>query len=300
MARRWPDTLPLASEPGFGLEPADPALRTDMEVGMPRVRRLTFARNDGVDLVHIFSDTEMGLFRAWWEDAAWSLTGDSDSLAGFTPTAATITADTVVGPDEALADRLVDTAVTSTHFAQETFGSEAVAGATILCRATIKAAGRTWARLSFTNRAGTVGQATVDLTSGLITATANTLSATIESRGNGWWRVTITAAVATGGTTPLMRLQLMSDGTTTSYLGDGVSGVDILEQQARMVTGVDGFLRTDAAGKVQGAAGGTGWVFMPLAVGGGFKYLESRFKAMFKAAAAPGLVWTVTSQLEVR
>ena len=263
-------------------------------------RMLTFARNDLIDLVHIFSDTEMGLFRAWWEDAAWSLTGDSDSLAGFTPTAATITADTVVGPDEALADRLVDTAVTSTHFAQATFGSEATAGATILCRATLKAAGRSWARLSFTNRAGTVSQATVDLTTGVITNSANTLTATIESRANGWWRVTISAAVSTGVTTPLMRLQLMSDGTTTSYLGDAVSGVDILEQQARIVTGVDGFLRTDAAGKVQGAAGGIGWAFMPVAVGGGFKYLEGRFKAMFKAGGGNGLVWTVTSQLEVR
>ena len=69
--------------PDFGLSPVDPALRTDMEVGAQRVRRITFARNDLVDMAWVMTDAEFAAFRAWWNDEAWSLAGDSESLAGM-------------------------------------------------------------------------------------------------------------------------------------------------------------------------------------------------------------------------
>ena len=67
-----------------------------------------------------------------------------------------------------------------------------------------------------------------------------------------------------------------------------------------MVTGFDLHLRTGSDGKVTGAAGTTAWALMPTAVGGGFKYVEGRFKGMFKATAGPALNWDVTAQMEVR
>jgi len=299
MARIWPDILPTPSHPGFGLSPADTAARTDMESGAKKARRTSFARRDLVDVSYIFTEAEFTHFRAFWDDEFWSLSGDSDSLVPFTLSGATLSADAVVGPLNVLADRLVETAVNAVHHTQLTFGAEAVAGGTILCRATLKSSSR-FARVQFTARDGTACHATIDLSSGLLVGTANVLSATVVDRGGGWWRVTITAAVATGGTLPKWRVQIMQSATTGSYLGDGASSVDVCEQQVRMVTGYDEFLRTDAAGYIQGTAAATAWAQMPLAVGGGFRYLEAQFTGPFKGGAGAGLEWSVTAQLEVR
>lgn len=198
-----------------------------------------------------------------------------------------------------LADRLVESAVNAAHFTQLTLGAGVVAGGTVLCRATIKS-GTRFGRVLFTARDGTFCHATVDLATGTLVGSANVLSASVLDRGGGWWRVTITAAVAAWATLPKWRVQLMQSASVATYLGDGVSAVDVCEQQVRMVTGYDEFLRTDAAGYIQGAAAGTAWVRMPLAVGGGFKYLESRFKGPFKGSAGDGLEWAVSAQLEVR
>ena len=203
-----------------------------------------------------------------------------------------------------LADRLVEAAVTTAHFTQLTLGAAVVAGGTVLCRATIKS-GTRFGRVLFTARDGTFCHVTVDLATGTLVGSANVLSASVLDRGGGWWRVTITAAVAAWATLPKWRVQLMQSASVATYLGDAVSAVDVCavdvcEQQVRMVTGYDEFLRTDAAGYIQGAAAGTAWVRMPLAVGGGFKYLESRFKGSFKGSAGDGLEWAVSAQLEVR
>lgn len=299
MARIWPDILPTPSHPGFGLSPVDTAERTDMESGSAKVRPTSRARRDLVDLSYIFTEAEFTHFRAWWDDEFWSLAGDSDSLIPFTLSGATLAADASVGPLNVLADRLVESAVNAVHHTQLTLGAEVIAGGIIRCCATLKSASR-FGRVQFTARDGTLCHATIDLSTGVLVATGNVLSATVVDRGGGWWRVTITAAVASGATLPKWRVQIMQSATINTWLGDGVSSVDVCEQQARMVTGYDEFLRTDSTGYIQGAARGTAWVQMPLAVGYGFRYLEGRFKGPFKGAAGEALEWSVTAQLEVR
>jgi hypothetical protein len=59
-------------------------------------------------------------------------------------------------------------------------------------------------------------------------------------------------------------------------------------------------VRSGPDGKALGAAGGAGWSFMPMAVGGGFKFVECRFVGTFKANGGNGLQWTVTAKLETR
>lgn len=297
--RRWPDVLPTPSMPGFGLSPIDPVMRTDMEGGYKRNRRTSFARQDVVDMAWVFSDTEMAAFRAWWNDEAWSLAGDSESLAGWGVVGATRVIGGATSPDGEIVDQVIETVATSGHYVERTLPGATAAG-TVLLRATLKSAGRQFARMTFFDRAGGFGYTNIDLTAGTFGAQAGLQSRLIESRGDGWWRVTLTAAVSTGGVTPSLRMQALSPTQLTSYAGDGVSGIAVAEIGARMVTGYDLHLRTDAAGNALGAAGGAGWVVVPIAVGGGFKSVEARFNGPFKAQAGAGLNWDVSAQMEVR
>lgn len=297
--RKWPDVLPTPSMPGFGLSPIDPVMRTDMEGGYKRVRRTSFARQDVVDMAWVFTDAEMAAFRAWWNDDAWSLAGDSESLAGWGVVGATRVIGGATSPDGEIVDQVIETVATSGHYAERSV-AEATAGGTVLFRATVKSAGRQFARLAFFDRTGLQCYTNVDLTAGTLGSSAGLTSRSIESRGNGWWRISMSAAVATGGVTPSVRINALSAAQETSYLGDGVSGLSIAEIGARMVTGYDLHLRTDAAGKALGAGGGAGWVVVPIAVGGGFKTVEARFNGPFKAVAGAGLNWDVSAQMEVR
>jgi len=298
--RRWPDTLPTPSEPGFGLTPVDQVIRTDMEVGFARVRRITFARHDNVDVQWEFSDAEMAAFRAWWGDEAWSLAGDSDSLTGWGVNAASLIADTTVGPDLVLADRLVDTVALDVHYAQKVLTPAPLDGTMVIGCASLHVAGRKWARLGLVDRAGALCWTNVNVETGEFGGMGGLVSRTIKDRGDGWWRVSITALSGTGATNPVLRLALLDATPTAYYAGDGLSGVDVCEVNARVVTGYDLFVRSDASGNALGASGGSAWVTVPIAVGGGFRYVEARFRGTFKAVASSGLNWDVTAMLEVR
>lgn len=297
--RRWPDVLPTPSMPGFGLSPVDPALRTDMEVGAQRVRRITFARNDLVDMAWVMTDAEFTAFRAWWNDEAWSLAGDSESLAAWSWLNATRGIGTGLSPDGAIVDGLFETAANGLHHAELALPL-AEANKTVLCRATLKANVRTWARLSFFDRAGVQCFTDVDLANGTLGLQSGLVSRVLEPRENGYCRLTLTAPVASGGATPAMRISALSASNNPSYAGNAASGLGVSEIGARMVTGFDLHLRTGSDGKALGAAGTTAWALIPTAVGGGFKYVEGRFKGVFKATAGPALNWDVTAQMEVR
>lgn len=74
----FPPALPRPEVGGYQLAPLPQAIRTDMEVGAPRVRRRTAARLDRVSVRWVFTDEEMQIFRAWINDpleaaagAAW-------------------------------------------------------------------------------------------------------------------------------------------------------------------------------------------------------------------------------------
>lgn len=66
----WPSTLPKPSFGGYALNPVEPALRTDMEMGAARSRTRTAARNDKVSVTWDFTDAQMAIFRAWFDNPA--------------------------------------------------------------------------------------------------------------------------------------------------------------------------------------------------------------------------------------
>ena len=110
--RIWPDTLPGIIEPGFELRPAEQSVRTDMEVGTKRLRRISAARADSVTVAWKMTDREMAAFRAWHGDEAWSLAGASDDITGWGVFNAGVDTDAVVGPAWQLADTIVENTAT--------------------------------------------------------------------------------------------------------------------------------------------------------------------------------------------
>ena len=235
--RRWPDVLPVPSI-GYSLSPVDPSRRTDMEVGAPRVRAITKANNDLVDMAWVMTDPEFRAFRAWFADEGWSIGGDSESLAGWSVVGMTRTAGMALSPDLVSVDVLTEDTSGALHYAQQAL-TGAIAGGTVLVRATLKSDGRDVARLSFFDRAGVARYTNIDLATGVLGDTSGLVTRAVETRGDGWWRVTLTADVGTGGSTPAMRVQSLASGAT-NYTGDGLSTLSVCE------VGADGDRRRSA------------------------------------------------------
>ncbi|MDP3425501.1 MAG: hypothetical protein Q8S32_17305 [Burkholderiaceae bacterium] len=66
----WPVGLPAPVVPGFSMEPEESTIRTDMEVGSPRVRLRTLAERDALEVAWKFTDAQMAVFREWWRTTA--------------------------------------------------------------------------------------------------------------------------------------------------------------------------------------------------------------------------------------
>jgi hypothetical protein len=90
------------------------------------------------------------------------------------------------------------------------------------------------------------------------------------------------------------------DGVTTSYTGDGISGIFACEQQVRVYTGYDLYLPTDSTGAATGASGGSAWFTISLPFGGGMVLKQARFIGTFSATTFQGLNWSVKAKLKVR
>lgn len=82
----WPSSLPAPMVSGYGLEPVDQTIRTDMEVGSARARRRTTSRLDMVNVSWVFTDAQMAVFRAWLDD---DVVGAAGGSAWFTTSLAT-------------------------------------------------------------------------------------------------------------------------------------------------------------------------------------------------------------------
>jgi hypothetical protein len=72
----WPSTLPAPLNEGYSIEPQQQTIRTDMEVGNPRVRRRTAARVDNIPVAWMMTNAQFSAFRTWFDGdgeggAAW-------------------------------------------------------------------------------------------------------------------------------------------------------------------------------------------------------------------------------------
>jgi hypothetical protein len=97
------------------------------------------------------------------------------------------------------------------------------------------------------NTSGTVfnsiSTTTANLTLGTLTVGSNVTASSIESVGNGWYRISLSlTAIATGSGG--LNIGLMKNGNV-SYLGDGTSGAFIWGFQANIGSTAKDYLRTE-------------------------------------------------------
>jgi len=144
------------------------------------------------------------------------------SNAAWTKSNATVTSNTVIAPDGTqTASKLVEDTSTSVHRIFPNNAITVVSGTTYAYSGFLKAGERTIAQITDNDSVG----ATFDLSSGTVTSTGSGVTATITLVGNGWYRcVMIRAAGSVNGR---LAVVLVSTGTTTSYTGNGFSGIYI-------------------------------------------------------------------------
>jgi lysophospholipase L1-like esterase len=169
---------------------------------------------------------------------------------GWIPSAATVSANAAVSPDgTTTADKLVEDTTAADHYVYNTnvVPTAAVHTASIY----VKAAGRNYARVSFTIGGFALGGwVFINLTTGALSAVthaggATGFTATSTDAGNGWWRVTLT------GTATVTEWYIIAapstDGTTTNHLGDGASGIYLWGAQVELGPSATDYIPTAGA-----------------------------------------------------
>jgi hypothetical protein len=139
--------------------------------------------------------------------------------AAWSKSAVTITANDITSPDGYTnADKMVESATTSGHYILQ---SPTLTAAAYTFTIFAKAGERNW----FLFRQHTLGlNASFNLATGTLGTIAAGLTATIEDYGNDWYRCSVTFT----GTAAAHSFRLYvttADNSTSSYLGDGTSGL---------------------------------------------------------------------------
>lgn len=152
--------------------------------------------------------------------------------AAWAKTATTVTANTTTAPNGTLtADKLIETATTSSHVIGNAVGNSIVSGQVYTFSFFAKKSERTFIQLAPSST--TFGSVFVNynLDNGTISLTGGTIvSSSMESVGDGWYRCIASITATATATTGPANLLLINSGTAPrfqSYLGDGTSGVFI-------------------------------------------------------------------------
>jgi hypothetical protein len=145
--------------------------------------------------------------------------------AVWTKTRSSITADATTSPDGTQdADKLVEDTATNTH--DMTFSASFTSGTAYTLSIYAKQAGRNLRIYFPTGAFGFAFSAVFDLSAGTATIALTGTVASITNVGNGWYRCSITQT-ATASATSNFTLRLIEGASTTSYTGDGTSGIFI-------------------------------------------------------------------------
>lgn len=155
--------------------------------------------------------------------------------AVWTKTFATVSANAAAAPDGTLAaEKLVETAVSGEHYAEQTFAgsadNQAWTGSIYA-----KAGERSWLYLGFVLRDATnVRGGYVDLASGIVGAVAAGYTVTASAVGGGWYRIALTGSVGAGASNARLRAKVTTGDGGTAHLGVAGSGVFLWGGQAEL------------------------------------------------------------------
>lgn len=166
----------------------------------------------------------------------------------------TVSSDATAAPDGTVtADKLVESATSATHFAGGFV--TVLEGSTYTASIYLKAAERSRA-IVYWGKSGSPfsrGGLDVDLTTGLFSnvdsgTPTSVTNRTVTDAGNGWWRVSMTVLIDETSTDGYMEVR-MHNGTGTTYLGDGTSGLYVWGAQVQRGNRLGTYLATVAAAK---------------------------------------------------
>jgi hypothetical protein len=151
-----------------------------------------------------------------------------DNASWFKQRSTISNANVVTAPDGTLsADRLQeDTTATNSHYCRQSFNS--VSGTVYTWSCYLKNDNRRYARVQLGDGAVAFGSvfANVDLSLGTITGTgSDTLSSSITPASNGWYRVSVTGEAIASLSYAFAYVFLQNTTSTTTYTGDGTSGI---------------------------------------------------------------------------
>jgi hypothetical protein len=143
--------------------------------------------------------------------------------AYWTKTRSSISADQIIAPDGTLtADKLVEDTSTNTHVLQRSISlGGSVDSSAYTISFYVKASERSFLQ-AYDNGQSASGATVFDLSTGAVTSGTGT----ITSVGNGWYKCAI-YPLKDSSTTAILVFVLQSDAGTSSYLGDGTSGIYI-------------------------------------------------------------------------
>ena len=183
------------------------------------------------------------------EEARTNLLERSAELdsATWSKSGGTITANADTAPDgTTTADKFVESAVNETHQVfQNVTGVAAIQTASFF----VKAAGRTSCQfLAFNATDSSIGRVNVDLTNGTTSSVLGTATAT--SVGSGWYRVAVTYTPTVTNTSFNV---FPREGGSTSYLGDGTSGILIWGAQLEAGAFATSYIPTTTAAATRAA-----------------------------------------------
>ena len=143
--------------------------------------------------------------------------------AAWTKAATSVSANAVVAPDNTLtADKLVEDTANNTHIVQPSTSPSYVSGTVYTYSVFAKAAERTVVQLRVS--ASATFSASFNLSTGIASQLAANTTASIIAFANGWYRCSITFT-ATATAVGASRVGLMLNETTSTYTGDGTSGL---------------------------------------------------------------------------
>jgi hypothetical protein len=148
-----------------------------------------------------------------------------------------------MAPDGTMtADKLIEDTAFTSHFLTQTLGVTVV-GLDYNFSLYLKASGRNKATI----QAGTVGSARINLLTGAIETSTFPTTPIITNAGGNWWRFSITFNAISTTLNPLYRIFIVNSLDSTSYVGDGVSGVYVWGFQLTQSSTVQPYEKTVVA-----------------------------------------------------